>query len=285
MQEEGGTSATVAAGVAALAAMLPWPRRRGAAGAGEASGGRAAMRRLRRVLGHLRQSGARRAADLLVAEGGTAILSETPEIYGAEICCWTGAAIRGRRPAERICSTGGWTERAARDGGTLDNNPSPGNKARRHHHHPGKIARRRRQGGIQPARGVCEYAEPVDAPGLVFMDSPGFDPVSATGQVAGGANLICFTTGRGSCFGCAPAPSLKIATNTALFRRMAGDMDLDAGTILDGIETHAEVGERIFRSWLATASGRPHRQRGAGIRRGGVRALDARPRLLTAIAS
>jgi altronate hydrolase len=109
--------------------------------------------------------------------------------------------------------------------------------------------------GTTPLRAVYEYAEPVTTPGLVFMDSPGYDPVSATGQVAGGANLICFTTGRGSCFGCAPAPSVKVSSTAELYRRMRGDIDLNAGTIIDGEETIAEAGARIFRAWLDTASG------------------------------
>ncbi len=255
IQDEGGTTATVAAGVAALVAMLPRA---------------AAVRRTEVSARHLvvgLQCGGSdgfsaisanpalgRAADLLVAEGGTVILSETPEIYGAE------SLLLDRTPDPVVAArlTGllqGWTERAARDGGTLDNNPSPGNKdggiTTILEKSLGAVAK----AGSSPLRAVCGYAEPVTTPGLVFMDSPGFDPVSVTGQVAGGANLICFTTGRGSCFGCAPAPSLKIATNSELFRRMAGDMDLDAGTILDGSETHAALGERIFRSWLATASG------------------------------
>ena len=112
------------------------------------------------------------------------------------------------------------------------------------------------KGGSSPLRAVLGYAERVHARGLVFMDSPGYDPVSATGQIAGGANLICFTTGRGSCFGCAPTPSLKISTTSELARRMPDDIDLDAGTILDGLETQDEVGERIFQMLLDTASGR-----------------------------
>jgi altronate hydrolase len=104
---------------------------------------------------------------------------------------------------------------------------------------------------------VVGYAQPVAARGLTFMDSPGFDPMSATGQVAGGANLICFTTGRGSCFGCRPSPSLKLATNSDMFRRMEEDMDVNCGEILDGSATIDEMGERIFRRMIATASGAP----------------------------
>ena len=102
---------------------------------------------------------------------------------------------------------------------------------------------------------VYEYAAPVSARGFVYMDTPGYDPVSATGQVAGGANMIVFTTGRGSAYGCAPAPSLKLSTNTALFVRQEEDIDLNCGEILDGTATVAEMGERLFRLMLATASG------------------------------
>jgi altronate hydrolase len=103
---------------------------------------------------------------------------------------------------------------------------------------------------------VFEFAEPVRTRGFVFMDTPGYDPVSATGQVAGGANLICFTTGRGSAYGCAPAPSLKLSTNSELWRRQQEDIDLDCGGIVEGRETVDEAGERIFRLMLETASGR-----------------------------
>ncbi|MNL44017.1 D-galactarate dehydratase [compost metagenome] len=103
---------------------------------------------------------------------------------------------------------------------------------------------------------VYQYGETVEQKGLVFMDTPGYDPVSATGQVAGGANLICFTTGRGSTYGCKPTPSLKIATNTRLFQRMSLDMDFNAGPIVDGEESVAEAGARLFELMLATASGK-----------------------------
>ena len=104
---------------------------------------------------------------------------------------------------------------------------------------------------------MVQYAEAVTTKGFVFMDTPGYDPVAATGQVAGGANLVCFTTGRGSVFGCKPAPSIKLATNTAMFTRMEDDMDVNCGTVLDGDETVQQCGERIFRKILATASGEP----------------------------
>ena len=255
IQQEGGTAATVAAGVAALKAMLPRA----------ASAVRTTVPASHLTVG-LQCGGSDGfsavsanpalglAADRLVADGGTVILSETPEIYGAEQLLLERAA--GESVAQRLRELlAWWEEHARRDDGTLDNNPSPGNKQGGITTILEKSLGAVSKGGSSPLNGVFGYAEPIAIPGLVFMDSPGYDPVSATGQVAAGANLICFTTGRGSCFGCAPAPSLKIATNSDLFRRMAGDMDLDAGPILDGALSHAAVGEAIYARMLATASG------------------------------
>ncbi|HET9578193.1 MAG TPA: hypothetical protein VFP44_10230, partial [Usitatibacter sp.] len=121
------------------------------------------------------------------------------------------------------------------------------------------------KGGTTGLMGVYEYAEPVTAKGFVFMDTPGYDPVSATGQVAGGANLIAFTTGRGSVYGCKPAPSIKLATNTAMYERMSDDMDFNAGAILDGSMTVQEAGEKIFALMLAVASGEKSRSEALGF--------------------
>jgi len=137
----------------------------------------------------------------------------------------------------------------------MNNNPSPGNKAGGITTILEKSLGAVAKGGGTGLMGVVEYAQPVKEHGLVFMDTPGYDPVSATGQVAGGANLICFTTGRGSTYGCKPTPSLKIATNTTMFRRMSMDMDFNAGEIIDGTMSVAEAGERLFRLMLAAASG------------------------------
>jgi altronate hydrolase len=196
------------------------------------------------------------AVDLLVRHGGTAILSETPEIYGAEHLLLARAA----RPevAQRLLERLRWWEAyAARNGAELDNNPSPGNKAGGITTILEKSLGAVAKGGSSPLNAVVEYAQPVPGPGLVFMDTPGYDPVSATGQVAGGANLICFTTGRGSTYGCKPTPSLKLATNTALFDRMRLDMDFNAGVIVDGTQSVAEAGAALFQLMLDTASGRP----------------------------
>ncbi len=196
------------------------------------------------------------AVDLLVKHGGSAILSETPEIYGAEHLLTRRAQTRavGEKIVERIHW---WEEYTARNKGEMNNNPSPGNKAGGLTTILEKSLGAVAKGGTTGLMGVYEYAEPVTAKGLVFMDTPGYDPVSATGQVAGGANMICFTTGRGSVYGCKPSPSLKLATNTAMYERMEDDMDINCGQILDGTLSVQDAGEKIFRLILATASGAP----------------------------
>ena len=194
------------------------------------------------------------AVDLLVAHGGTAILSETPEIYGAEHLL-TRRAVRSDIAAKLIARIKWWEHYTEINGGEMNNNPSPGNKAGGLTTILEKSLGAVAKGGTSNLQAVCEYAEPVTAHGFVYMDTPGYDPVSATGQVAGGANLICFTTGRGSAYGCAPSPSLKLATNTALWQRQEEDMDINCGEIIDGGATVAEMGQRIFAMVLATASG------------------------------
>jgi altronate hydrolase len=194
------------------------------------------------------------AVDLLVRHGGTAILSETPEIYGAEHLLTRRAASRevGEKLVARIRW---WEEYTRRNGNEMNNNPSPGNKAGGLTTILEKSLGAVAKGGTTNLVDVYEYAQPVAARGFVFMDSPGYDPVSATGQVAGGANMVCFTTGRGSAYGCKPAPSLKLATNTPLFQRQEDDMDIDCGTIVDGKETVDAAGARFFELILRTASG------------------------------
>lgn len=204
------------------------------------------------------------AVDILVRNGGTAILSETPEIYGAEHLL----TRRSARPevAERLIELiRWWEEYTARHKGSIDNNPQPGNKTGGLTTIIEKSLGAVSKGGTTNLNGVYLYAEPIREKGLVFMDSPGFDPVSATGQVASGANLMCFTTGRGSVFGCKPTPSLKLASNTALFNRMRDDMDINCGTILDGEETVEQAGERIFSEMLAVASGKLTRSEELGF--------------------
>ncbi|MFM0014930.1 altronate dehydratase family protein [Paraburkholderia sediminicola] len=194
------------------------------------------------------------AVDRLVSHGGTAILSETPEVYGAEHLLTRRAVSRevGEKLIERIQW---WETYCARMNADLNNNPSAGNKAGGLTTILEKSLGAVAKGGTTNLVDVYRYAERVRAHGLVFMDTPGYDPVSATGQVAGGANLICFTTGRGSAYGCAPSPSLKLGTNTALWQRQEEDIDLNCGSILDGERTVDELGEEIFQLMLATASG------------------------------
>jgi altronate hydrolase len=194
------------------------------------------------------------AVDLLVRHGGTAILSETPEIYGAEHLL-TRRAISQEVGEKLIGRIKWWEDYTRRNGNEMNNNPSPGNKAGGLTTILEKSLGAVAKGGTTNLVDVYEYAEPVKARGFVYMDTPGYDPVSATGQVAGGANLICFTTGRGSAYGCKPAPSLKLATNTPLFVHQEDDMDINCGTVIDGSETVQQVGERFFELILKVASG------------------------------
>lgn len=204
------------------------------------------------------------ACDLLVAQGGTVILSETPEIYGAEHLL-TRRAV-SREVADKLIDRIRWWESyTARNEGSMDNNPSPGNKA-------GGLTTilEKSLGAVAKAGStnlveVYGYADAVQAKGFVFMDTPGYDPVSATGQVAGGANLICFTTGRGSVYGCKPSPSIKLATNTALYQRMVEDMDINCGDIVEGRSTVSAKGREIFECMLRVASGEKSKSEELGM--------------------
>ncbi len=194
------------------------------------------------------------ASDLVVRHGGTVILSESPETYGAEHLL-TRRAVSREVGEKLVAVMRWWEEYTAREGAEMNANPSPGNKAGGLTTILEKSLGAMAKAGTTNLVEVYRYAEPVTAKGFVFMDTPGYDPVGATGQVAGGANLMCFTTGRGSVFGCKPAPSLKLATNTPMFARMEEDMDINCGTILDGTESVSACGERIFQHMLRTASG------------------------------
>jgi altronate hydrolase len=195
------------------------------------------------------------AIDRLVRNGGTGILSETPEVYGGEHLLTRRAVSRD--VADKLLARIRWWEQyTARNGMRMDNNPSAGNKAGGLTTILEKSLGAIAKSGTTNLVDVVEFAQPATARGLVFMDTPGYDPVSATGQVAGGANLICFTTGRGSAYGCAPSPSLKFSTNSALWRKQEDDIDLDCGGIVDGTDSVDACGERIFRLILDTASGR-----------------------------
>ncbi len=265
IQDKGGTAKTVAEGVAIVKEMLPIANQavRSTVPAkhimvGLQCGGSDGYS------GITANPALGAAVDRLVAHGGTAILSETPEIYGAEHLLTRRAVSRdvGEKIVERIKW---WEEYTARNHGEMNNNPSPGNKAGGLTTILEKSLGAVAKGGTTGLMGVFEYALPVTAQGMVFMDTPGYDPVSATGQVAGGANLICFTTGRGSVYGCKPAPSLKLATNTPLYERMEDDMDINCGAVLDGGMTVDEAGEKIFRLILATASGEPSKSEKHGF--------------------
>ena len=195
------------------------------------------------------------AVDRLVRHGGTAILSETPEIYGGEHLLTRRASSQAI--ADKLIARIRWWERyCKRNDAEMDNNPSAGNKAGGLTTILEKSLGAIAKSGTTNLADVFEYAQPVTTKGLVFMDTPGYDPVSATGQVAGGANLICFTTGRGSAYGCAPSPSLKLSTNTALWLKQEDDIDINCGDVIDGTSSIDAMGERIFRLMLETASGR-----------------------------
>ncbi|CAM8624054.1 UxaA Altronate dehydratase [Comamonadaceae bacterium] len=256
IQDTGGTAKTVARGIEVVTSLLP-----------EAN----AIERVPVPAKHLvlglqcggsdgysgisANPGLGAAVDLLVRHGGTAVLSETPEIYGGEHLLLQRAvsqAVANKLEARLQW----WTDYCARNNGELDNNPSAGNKAGGLTTILEKSLGAIAKGGTTPLVDVYEYAQPITAQGFVYMDTPGYDPVSATGQVAGGANLICFTTGRGSAYGCAPTPSLKLATNHALWAKQEEDMDINCGTVIDGQESVEQLGERIFREMLAAASGR-----------------------------
>lgn len=195
------------------------------------------------------------ASDLLVAAGGTSVLGETPEVYGAEQML-AERAVRpevGQALLDRIAW---WEQYTASQGTTLDGNPSPGNKEGGITTILEKSLGAVAKGGQSPLDAVCGYAEPIPRPGFVFMDTPGYDPVSVTGMVAGGANLICFTTGRGSVFGSRPVPTVKLATNSSLALRMAGDMDLDCSAVVESGVPLSDMGRQVYDLLLDTASGR-----------------------------
>lgn len=204
------------------------------------------------------------AADLLVRHGGTAILSETPEIYGAEHLLTRRAVSEevGQKLVDRI---EWWENYTAINSGSMDNNPSPGNKKGGLTTILEKSLGAAAKGGTTNLTDVYKYAETVREKGFVFMDSPGYDPCSITGQVAAGANVVCFTTGRGSVYGCKPSPSLKLATNSAMYARMDEDMDINCGLVMDGTASIPEMGERIFNRILEVASGSPTKSEALGF--------------------
>ncbi len=265
IQDVAGLRRTVAAGIAKVEAMLPLVDATARApcpvsdltvalqcGGSDAWSGISANP----ALGH--------ACDLLVAQGGTGVLAETPEIYGAEHLLTRRAVSRevGERLIARIRW---WEDYTARNRGTMDNNPSPGNKAGGLTTILEKSLGAAAKGGTSPLTGVYDYAAPIAARGFAFMDSPGYDPASVTGQIASGCTLVVFTTGRGSAFGSKPAPTIKVATNSPMFARMEEDMDIDAGRILTGDASVDEVGREIYAMMLAVASGARSKSEAQGL--------------------
>ena len=255
MQDTGGTRKTIAEGVRRIEAMLPdanackrEPVPVGALSVALQCGGSDGYS------GITANPAMGAAVDLLVRHGGTAILAETPEIYGAEHLLTRRADSLevGEKLIERIRW---WEDYTKRNNGVMDNNPTPGNKAGGLTTILEKSLGAASKGGTTNLTGVYKYAQPVDTTGFVFMDSPGYDPCSITGQVASGANLVCFSTGRGSAFGFKPSPSIKLATNTAMFDRLEEDMDINCGVIADGEKTVEEMGRKIFDMFVAVAAG------------------------------
>ncbi len=204
------------------------------------------------------------ACDLLTAQGGTGVLAETPEIYGAEHLLTRRAVSKdvGEKLLKLIKWWEGYTERA---GGSMDNNPSPGNKKGGLTTILEKSLGASAKGGTSPLTGVYKYAEPVTTKGFTFMDSPGYDPASVTGQIASGCNIVVFTTGRGSAFGAKPSPSIKIATNSPMYDRLHEDMDINAGTILTEGRSVEEMGREIYAKILAVASGEKSKSEAQGL--------------------
>jgi altronate hydrolase len=254
IQETGGTKKTVAAGVQALLDMMPVvnAQKRETCSASELilalqCGGSDGYS------GITANPALGAAVDILVRHGGTAILSETPEIYGAEHLL-TRRASTPEVGEKLVGIIKWWEDYTARNKMEMNNNPSPGNKLGGLTTILEKSLGAAAKGGTTPLNAVYHYAEPVTAKGFVFMDTPGYDPVSATGQVAGGANLMCFTTGRGSAYGNKPCPSIKLATNSDIYRRMIDDMDINCGDIIEGVSLEAK-GQEIFEMILKVASG------------------------------
>ena len=204
------------------------------------------------------------ACDLLVAQGGTGVLAETPEIYGAEHLL-IRRAIDDATGKRLIGLIDWWQDYTARNHGSMDNNPSPGNKKGGLTTILEKSLGAASKGGTTPLTGVFKYAEPVTARGFTFMDSPGYDPASVTGQIASGCNLVTFTTGRGSAFGSKPSPCIKIATNTEMYERLMSDMDINAGAMLTEGQSLEEKGREIYDMLLKVASGNPSKSEAQGL--------------------
>lgn len=257
MQEVGGTRATIEAGIAAVERMLSSANdvKRESVSASHLSiglecGGSDGFSGItcNPALGA--------AMDILVRHGGTAILSETPEIHGVEHML-TRRAVTPEVGQKLLDKLAWWTEYTrgtnVQFNGVVGHGNQQGGLANIFEKSLGSAMK----AGSTPLQAFYEYAEPITHKGFVFMDSPGYDPVAVTGQIASGANLICFTTGRGSMFGSRPAPTIKLASNTEMFTRLEEDMDINCGRILDGEASVQEMGQLIFEDLLKHASGEP----------------------------
>lgn len=264
IQDMGGLQKTVAAGIAAVEAMLP-----------RADAIRRTVESISELKLALECGGSDSwsgitanpvvglVADRVVRHGGTVVLSETPEVYGAEhlLTCRAINVEVGQKLLDKIRW---WEEYVARQGLEINNNPGPGNKAGGLTNIYEKSLGAVVKGGSTPLMAVYDYAESVTARGFTFMDSPGYDPISVTGMVAGGCNLVLFTTGRGSVFGFKPAPSLKICSNSTTFERMSDDMDLNAGRVLTGLPME-QLADELLELVIAVASGRLSKSEAQGI--------------------
>ncbi|MBM3215348.1 altronate dehydratase [Candidatus Poribacteria bacterium] len=264
IQGEGGIRKTIDAGVRAVEAMLP-----------AANACRRTVQPISKIVigaecggsdahsGITANPAVGACGDELVRYGGTHCISETPEMYGAEHIL-TARAVSEEVGKALVARIQWWENYTAMFGVEINNNPTPGNQAGGlttiYEKSLGAIAK----GGTTPLRAVYRYAEPMRESGFVIMDTPGYDPVSVTGMVAGGANVVLFTTGRGSVFGFKPVPSIKIATNTPLYEHMIDDMDIDAGVILSGTSVR-DVGLQILDEVIAVASGKPSKSEAAGV--------------------
>ena len=255
MQDSGGTRATIAAGIAAIEAMLPAAndvKREPVSAAhlkiGLECGGSDGFS------GITANPALGAAMDILVRHGGTAILSETPEIHGVEFML-TRRAVTPEVGKKLLARLAWWAEYTRGHNGQFNGVVGPGNQAGGLANIFEKSLGSAMKGGTTPLQAVYEYAETIDTAGFVFMDSPGYDPVASTGQIASGANLICFTTGRGSMFGSKPAPTIKLATNTPMYTRLEEDMDINCGLVLDGELSMGQMGQHIFEHILRAASG------------------------------
>lgn len=265
MQDMGGTRATIAAGIAAIEEMLPianQARRQTVSAShlkiGLECGGSDGFS------GITANPALGAAMDILVRHGGTAILSETPEIHGVEFML-TRRAVSPEVGQKLLDRLAWWEKYAAGQNAQFNGVVGHGNQAGGLANIFEKSLGSAMKGGTTPLQAVYEYAEPITQNGFVFMDSPGYDPVAATGQIASGANMICFTTGRGSMFGSKPAPTVKLATNTPMYLRLQEDMDINCGLIVDGECTVPEMGERIFAQILRHASGEPTKSELLGL--------------------